>query len=55
MIATNNLKKTTVEGLFAAMDIALSMHKATWAAADGVSAGIFAHQSLIVSKNPYQN
>jgi len=53
MIKTNNLKETTVEGVFAAGDIARALHNATWAAADGVSAGIFAHQSLIVSRNPY--
>ena len=53
MIKTSNLKETSVAGVFAAGDIARSTHNATWAAADGVSAGIFAHQSLIVSKNPY--
>lgn len=54
MIETNNLKETTVEGVFAAGDIARSIHNATLAAADGVLAGIFAHQSLIISKNPYK-
>ena len=50
MIKTNNLKETTVEGVFAAGDIARSLHNATWTAADGVSA----HQSLMVNRNPYQ-
>lgn len=55
MIKTNNLKETTVKGVFAAGDVARPIHNATWAASDGVSAGIFTHQSLIVGINPYQS
>ncbi|MEO1353324.1 MAG: NAD(P)/FAD-dependent oxidoreductase [Cyanobacteria bacterium J06635_15] len=53
MIKTNELKETTVSGVFAAGDVARSLHNATWAASDGVLAGIFAHQSLLVHNNPY--
>lgn len=55
MIKTNNLKETTIKGVFAAGDLARPIHNATWAASDGVSAGIFTHQSLLVEINPYQN
>ena len=55
MIKTNNLKETTVKGVFAAGDVARPIHNATWAASDGVSAGIFTHQSLVVGINPYQD
>lgn len=53
MVKTNNLKETTTTGVFAAGDVARPFANATLAAADGVLAGIFAHQSLIVSQNPY--
>ena len=55
MIKTNNLKETSVKGVFAAGDVARPIHNATWAASDGVSAGIFTHQSLVVGIKPYQN
>jgi thioredoxin reductase len=54
MIKTDNLQETTVSGVFAAGDIARPFPNATLAAADGVLAGIFAHQSLLVSSNPYR-
>lgn len=53
MIKTSNLKETTTAGVFAAGDVARPFANATLAAADGVLAGIFAHQSLVVSSNPY--
>ncbi len=53
MVKTSNLKETTTAGVFAAGDIARPFANATLAAADGTLAGIFAHQSLIVSSNPY--
>ena len=40
-------RATTVEGVFCAGDAARAPHNATWAAADGVTAGIKAHQSLV--------
>lgn len=47
MIRTDDKKQTTVAGVFAAGDIARAPHNATWAAADGVTAGVFLHQSLV--------
>ncbi|MBE9062984.1 NAD(P)/FAD-dependent oxidoreductase [cf. Phormidesmis sp. LEGE 11477] len=47
MVKTNNFQETTVEGVYAAGDVARSMHTVTWAASDGVTAGAFAHQSLL--------
>ncbi len=45
-IRTGADKQTTVAGVYAAGDAARSGHNASWAAADGVTAGISAHQSL---------
>jgi thioredoxin reductase len=39
-------RETTVPGVYAAGDAARVPHNATWASADGVTAGISAHQSL---------
>ncbi len=47
LIRTDERKLTTVAGVFAAGDIARVPHNATWASADGVSAGVFLHQSLV--------
>jgi thioredoxin reductase len=47
-ITTDAWKETTVKGVYAAGDAARRFHNATLAAADGVLAGIAAHQSLIV-------
>ena len=52
-IATDNLQETDVSGIYAAGDVARPIHNLTWASSDGVSAGIFAHQSLLVHSNPY--
>jgi thioredoxin reductase len=46
IIRTDAWKETTVPGVFAAGDIARVPHNATWASADGVTAGIGAHRSL---------
>ncbi|MGE5925779.1 MAG: NAD(P)/FAD-dependent oxidoreductase [Gemmatimonadota bacterium] len=46
VVRTDAWKETTVRGVFAAGDIARVPHNATWASADGVTAGIGAHRSL---------
>ena len=51
VIRTNADKSTTVAGVYAAGDIARAPHSVSWAAADGVTAGIAAHRSL-VSRSP---
>ena len=45
-IRTGTDKQTTVSGVYAAGDAARAGHNASWAVADGVTAGISAHQSL---------
>lgn len=47
VIRTDEKKLTSVPGVYAAGDIARVPHNASWAAADGVTAGIFLHQSLV--------
>lgn len=47
IIATDGKKATSVPGVFAAGDAARGMHNATWASADGVTAGAAVHHSLI--------
>jgi thioredoxin reductase len=47
VIRTDDWKATSVPGVFAAGDAARAMHNATLASADGVMAGVGAHQSLI--------
>lgn len=47
MIRTDDWKATSIPGLYAAGDAARPMHNATLASADGVMAGVGAHQSLI--------
>jgi len=47
VIRTDANKLTTVPGVYAAGDIARAPHNASWAAADGVTAGVFLHQSLV--------
>ena len=47
LIVTDGFKKTSVEGVYAAGDIARQPHNATWASSDGVMAGASVHQSLV--------
>jgi thioredoxin reductase len=47
VIRVDDWKATTVPGVFAAGDAARVMHNATLASADGVLAGVAAHQSLM--------
>ncbi|MEO1226564.1 MAG: NAD(P)/FAD-dependent oxidoreductase [Pseudomonadota bacterium] len=47
VISTDEQKQTTVAGVYAAGDAARPVHNASWALADGVTAGIAAHQSLL--------
>lgn len=46
VIRTDAAKLTTVPGVYAAGDIARVPHNASWAAADGVTAGVSLHQAL---------
>jgi thioredoxin reductase len=46
MIRTDDRRQTTVAGVYAAGDAARAWHNATMASADGVTAGVGAHQSL---------
>ena len=47
IIRTDPQKMTTVPGVYAAGDITRSAHNATWASADGVTAGLALHRSLV--------
>ncbi len=47
VIRTDASKLTTVVGVYAAGDIARAPHSVSWAVADGVTAGVSAHQSLV--------
>jgi thioredoxin reductase len=47
IVRTDATKLTSVPGVYAAGDIARVPHNASWAAADGVTAGVFLHQSLV--------
>ena len=52
IIKTDSLKKeTSIPGVFAAGDCSRPVHNISSAIADGATAGIFAHQSLIASRN----
>lgn len=50
VIRTDTAKLTTVPGVYAAGDAARAPHNATWAAADGVTAGVSLHQSLVFER-----
>jgi hypothetical protein len=52
VIRTDAKRETTVPGVYAAGDAARVPHNATWASADGVTAGIAAHQSLALGERP---
>jgi thioredoxin reductase len=47
IIRTDAEKMTTVPGVYAAGDVTRGAHTVTWAAADGVTAGLAVHRSLI--------
>jgi thioredoxin reductase len=47
IIRTDEWRQTSVPGVFAAGDITRGAHSATWASADGVSAGVALHRSLV--------
>ncbi len=47
VVQTDEWKLTTIPGVFAAGDIARAPHNATWASADGVTAGTALHRSLV--------
>jgi thioredoxin reductase len=47
IIRTDAQKMTTVPGVFAAGDVTRGAHNVTWACADGVTAGMAVHRSLI--------
>jgi thioredoxin reductase len=47
IIRTDDSKMTTVSGVYAAGDITRSVHNVTWASADGVTAGMAVHRSLV--------
>jgi thioredoxin reductase len=49
IVRTDARKETSVPGVFCAGDAAREPHNATWAAADGAAAGIYAHQSLALA------
>jgi thioredoxin reductase len=48
IVRTGARRETTVPGVYAAGDMARAPHNATWASSDGVTAGIAAHQSLVL-------
>ena len=47
IIRTDPQKMTTVSGVYAAGDITRAAHNETWASADGVTAGVSLHRSLV--------
>ena len=47
MIRTDNNRMTTIDGVYAAGDIARAPHSVSWAVADGVTAGTAAHRALV--------
>lgn len=49
VIRTDASKLTTVAGVYAAGDIARAPHSVSWAVADGVTAGVSVHQSLVLA------
>ena len=49
-IRTEGDKQTTIQGVYAAGDAARAGHNASWAAGDGITAGISAHQSLTLAQ-----
>jgi thioredoxin reductase len=52
IVRTDARKETSVPGVYCAGDAAREPHNATWAAADGATAGVSAHQSLVFGSAP---
>jgi thioredoxin reductase len=52
VVRTDARRETSVPGVYCAGDAAREPHNATWATADGVTAGISAHQSLALTAAP---
>lgn len=46
VVYTDDLKMTSVPGIYAAGDLARAPHSVTWAASDGVTAGVAVHRAL---------
>ncbi len=46
-IKTDEMKATSIQGIYAAGDISRGAHSVAWSVADGVSAGVSAHRSLV--------
>lgn len=46
VIRTDNARMTSVAGVYAAGDVARAPHTVTWAASDGVTAGVAVHRAL---------
>lgn len=55
VIRTDAAKLTSVPGVYAAGDIARAPHNASWAAADGVTASVSLHQSLVFEPGAAQS
>lgn len=55
VVRTDDRQETTIPGVFCAGDAARAPHNATWAAADGTTAGISAHQSLALAASPAES
>lgn len=47
IIRTDDNRMTTIPGVYAAGDITRGAHNVTWASADGVTAGVAVHKSLV--------
>ena len=47
VIKVDDWRATSISGVFAAGDISREPHNATWASADGVTAGVGAHRELV--------
>ena len=47
VIQTDDTRQTSLPGVYAAGDIARDAHTVTWASADGVTAGMAVHRSLV--------
>lgn len=47
IVRTDEVRMTTVPGVYAAGDIVRDAHNVTWASADGVTAGTAVHRSLV--------